>query len=41
MQWAAAEELIRGVGNNQIAPAASATRAQAAAILHRFCESIK
>lgn len=39
MQWAVAHELIFGVGGNAIAPQATATRAQLAAVLHRFCEA--
>ena len=39
MQWAVAQELIFGVGGSAIAPQAAATRAQLAAVLHRFCEA--
>lgn len=39
MQWAVAQELIFGVGGNAIAPQATATRAELAAVLHRFCEA--
>ena len=39
MQWAVAQELIFGVGGNALAPQATATRAQLAAVLHRFCEA--
>lgn len=39
MQWAVAQELIFGVGGNALAPKAAATRAQLAAVLHRFCEA--
>lgn len=39
MQWAVAQELIFGVGGNALAPKATATRAQLAAVLHRFCEA--
>ena len=39
MQWAVAHELIFGVGGNAIAPQATATRAELAAVLHRFCEA--
>lgn len=39
MQWAVAQELIVGVGGNAIAPKATATRAELAAVLHRFCEA--
>lgn len=39
MQWAVAQELIFGVGGSAIAPKATATRAELAAVLHRFCEA--
>ena len=39
MQWAVAQELIFGVGGSAIAPQATATRAELAAVLHRFCEA--
>ena len=39
MQWAVAQELIFGVGGNALAPKAAATRAQLAAVLHRFCDA--
>ena len=39
MQWAVAQELIFGVGGNALAPKDTATRAQLAAVLHRFCEA--
>lgn len=39
MQWAVAHELIFGVGGNAIAPQATATRAQLAAVLHHLCEA--
>ena len=39
MQWAVAHELIFGVGGSAIAPQATATRAELAAVLHRFCEA--
>ena len=39
MQWACGEGLIQGDANN-LMPAGQATRAQVAAILHRFCENI-
>ena len=39
MQWAVAQELICGVGGSAIAPQATATRAELAAVLHRFCEA--
>ncbi len=34
--WAVSGQLLAGVGGSRIAPAGNATRAQAAAILHRF-----
>lgn len=37
MAWANAEGLITGMGNGTLAPQGSATRAQIAAILYRFC----
>lgn len=40
MNWANAAELITGVTSTTLEPAGSATRAQAAAILMRFCESV-
>ena len=39
MSWAVGAELISGVGGNLLAPTGSATRAQIAVILMRFCES--
>ena len=39
MNWANAQELITGVTSTTLEPAGSATRAQAAAILMRFCET--
>ncbi len=39
MQWAVGVGLIQG-SDNQLTPTASATRAQVATILQRFCESI-
>ena len=41
MKWAVAEGLIKGVGDNKIAPTASATRAQVATIFMRYIENIK
>ena len=38
MSWANSAKLIQGVGGNRLSPTGTATRAQAAAILHRFCE---
>ena len=37
MQWAVNAGLISGVGGNQIAPTSTATRAQVATMLMRFC----
>ena len=39
MQWACGSGLIQGDGAN-LAPRAEATRAQAAALLQRFCENV-
>lgn len=39
MQWVVAHELICGVGGSAIAPQATATRAEPAVVLHRFCEA--
>ncbi|MCF0122534.1 MAG: S-layer homology domain-containing protein [Ruminiclostridium sp.] len=41
LKWANAKGLITGTTATTIAPGGEATRAQAAAILHRFCENIK
>lgn len=38
MNWAVGVGLLSGVGNNQLDPAGSATRAQAATLLMRFCQ---
>ncbi len=38
MNWAVANGLINGVGNNTLAPSATANRAQIATILMRFCK---
>ncbi|MBP3311143.1 MAG: S-layer homology domain-containing protein [Butyricicoccus sp.] len=40
VQWAVAGELISGMGDGTLAPQGNATRAQAAAILMRLCESL-
>jgi hypothetical protein len=40
MQWACGAGLIHGNGD-QLMPNGVASRAQAAAILHRFCENVK
>lgn len=39
MEWAVAEGLIGGKGNSLLAPKDNATRAEVAAILHRYMES--
>ena len=38
LQWACGAGLINGMGDGGLAPQGQANRAQAAAILHRFCE---
>ena len=38
MQWAVGAELISGTGRNALNPLGFATRAEAAAVLMRFCE---
>ena len=38
--WANAAGLINGMTETTLAPQGNATRAQAAAILHRFCEKV-
>ncbi len=43
MQWACAQGLVRGIATGsdlQLAPAESATRAQAATVLYRYCEEV-
>ena len=40
LKWANAEGLINGMGDGRIAPQGSAVRAQAAALLMRFCENV-
>ena len=40
MRWAVGSELITGKGGGILAPGSSATRAEVAAILMRFCENI-
>lgn len=40
MAWANHVELITGVGGNTLAPRGSATRAEAATILMRFCKNV-
>ena len=39
MQWACGAQIIHGA-NGRLTPGAKATRAQVAAILHRFCENV-
>jgi len=39
MQWAVAEKLVNG-SNGSLLPRGNATRAQVAAILHRFVENV-
>ena len=40
LKWANGEEIIMGVSDTSISPKSTATRAQVAAILMRFCENI-
>ena len=40
LAWANAAKLINGVTNTTLAPQGNATRAQASAILHRFCDGV-
>jgi len=43
LQWACGEGLIQGIGDNgalNLQPAGSATRAQVATILYRYCENV-
>lgn len=41
VSWANATGVMSGTGNNMLNPQGKATRAQAASILHRFCEKFK
>ena len=41
LEWAVAEGLINGMGNGTVAPQGNTTRAQAAAVLMRFCKNVK
>ena len=41
MTWAVQQGIITGMTQTTLAPAGNATRAQAAALLHRFCENVK
>lgn len=40
LQWANAAELVKGTGDTTLSPLETATRAQVAVILMRFCESL-
>ena len=40
LSWANAMGLLKGFGNGEIAPTGSATRAQVAAVIYRFCETV-
>ena len=41
LQWACGEGVITGVTESTLVPQGTATRAQAAAMLQRFCENVK
>jgi len=41
MNWAVSQGLINGMGDGTVAPQGQAIRAQAAAILHRFCDTLE
>lgn len=41
MNWAVGQGLINGMGDGTVAPQGNAIRAQAAAILHRFCDTLQ
>ena len=41
LAWANAQGLIKGMGNNELAPQGQATRAQVAAIMERYCAMIE
>lgn len=41
LEWAVAEGIINGMGNGTLAPQGTTTRAQAAAMIMRFCKSVK
>ena len=41
MNWAVGQGLLNGMGDGTVAPQGQAIRAQAAAILHRFCETLE
>ena len=40
MKWAIKTELVNGTSETTLSPKATATRAQVAAILMRFCENV-
>lgn len=40
MQWACGDGIINGTSATTLSPQGNATRAQVAAILHRFCEKL-
>ena len=40
ISWANKTELVTGTGESTLSPKATATRAQVAAILMRFCENV-
>ena len=41
MQWACGDGIISGTSATTLSPQGNATRAQVAAILHRFCEKLE
>ena len=41
LRWAVQLGIVQGVGNHKLAPKGDATRAQAAAMIQRFCEATK
>lgn len=41
VKWAASSGIVGGYENGMFGPENSITREQMAAILHRFCESVK
>jgi len=41
LEWAVAEGIINGMGDGTLAPQGTTTRAQAAAMIMRFCKSVK
>ena len=40
MKWACGEGIIKGITTTTLVPQGDATRAQVAAVLHRFCENV-